>query len=277
MSEKIFFYNHNNDHFNIGDFLCTPKHYFNFKLRPEKSNNLQDTLIIGGGTYNRSFGLNYINKYSKPINIGWGLGVTINKNNPHQVNNIREVISEALNIYDICSTRDNDIIKWNEKLLFVPCVSVMNDIIELPAGNKTGIFLNADKKRTNADTIKRYNHFESERLIFCTNAIDELEFRHFFSQTNKIITNSYHVAYWGLLSGRSVAITGYSSKFSSLIKLFNLDESMLLHYNKSDLTKIDNNISAFLKNGDYYQQLVNHRDYISEFRNRNIKFAEILR
>ena len=277
MSEKIVYYHHNKDHFNIGDFLCTPKHYFNFTAGGKLNQKSGGVLILGGGTYNSSFGAEYVKNFHLPINIGWGLGVTIDRDNPEDLKRSKDSIAAAADLFDACSTRDIENAQLNGKLHFVPCVSVMSDIVELMPGNKTGIFLNADKYRTSIETIRHYSNGQNPGILFSTNAIDELEFRYLFSKTNQIITNSYHVAYWGLLSGRQVAVAGYSSKFSSLIKLFNLDESKLLRYDKNNLQGLDHHIEEVLNNPHYYQQVPNHRDYISEFRSINIKYAETLR
>jgi|GEM_PF-1082925 len=277
MDNNVIFYHHSKQHFNIGDYLCTPKHYFNFKISTRDVSDEPKVLIIGGGTYNRSFGTDYINKYNVPINIGWGLGVTINRNDSQDLARIDQSITEALETFDACSTRDIDISKKYKKLHFVPCVSVMNNIVEIQSGKKTGIFLNADLKRTSVKTINKFRNSYKSDLIFSTNAINEIEFRHLFRQTDKIITNSYHVAYWGFLSGRNVAVIGYSSKFKSLIKLFDLDENNLLMYKKNNLNRLDDHIEKILNDNSYYQNVNDHIDYISEFRKTNISYAETLR
>ncbi len=276
MANEVQFYHHNKKNFNIGDYLCTPSHYFNFKYFEPDLSNKPSALFVGGGTYNKSFGTDNINDYNFPVNIGWGLGITINNKNTQDLKKIRETISKALNIYDICSTRDKEISEMFENLYFVPCVSVMNNIVEVQTGTKTGIFLNDDKKRTSIDTINKFRYQNSRDIVFSTNAVNEIEFRYLFGQTNKIITNSYHVSYWGLLSGRSVAIIGYSSKFESLMKLFNLNKERLLTYKKNNLNLIDQHIELALNNNDYFQNIVDPKKYISEFRKINIKYADTL-
>ena len=62
-------------------------------------------------------------------------------------------------------------------------------------------------------------HQEQRR---CSNFVD------IFQNNQHIITNSYHAAYWGLLSGHNVTLLGYSSKFTSLLKIFNLDDNLLI-------------------------------------------------
>jgi polysaccharide pyruvyl transferase WcaK-like protein len=55
--------------------------------------------------------------------------------------------------------------------------------------------------------------------MFITNQAPEKDFMKCLAQSSHIITSSYHGAYWGLLSGRTVTLMGYSFKFKSLLNI----------------------------------------------------------
>lgn len=91
-----------------------------------------------------------------------------------------------------------------------------------------------------------------------------------------IITNSYHAAYWGLLSGHNVTLLGYSSKFSSLLNIFNLDDNLLIKVIKGD-NKLTLKALENINNLENSYKLVDSKSVLKEFRNKNIDFINSLK
>lgn len=105
---------------------------------------------------------------------------------------------------------------------FVPCPSVFNDIVNIPVGKKQILILGG------SDTIGRSVHDIPNVTM------NSKEYVSAFSAASRVITNSYHTAYWSLLSGREIKLLGYSSKFCDLFKIFDLDISLISQYVKGD-------------------------------------------
>jgi hypothetical protein len=71
-------------------------------------------------------------------------------------------------------------------------------------------------------------------VIFATNTIELSAFTAAFARTGTLVTNSFHAAYWGLLSGRGVHIIGYSSKFTNLAALFGFVSDSVVKVRRGD-------------------------------------------
>jgi hypothetical protein len=120
----------------------------------------------------------------------------------------------------------------------VPCPSVFHPLCDTPVGTEDGIILNGGKPSGN-NALKFLEQMASEGLVVGTNYMHLQPFTESFAKTRRIVTNSYHVAYWGLLSGREISIVGYSSKFRSLAQLFDLSPQSIPIYRKgSDPTSL---------------------------------------
>jgi hypothetical protein len=237
--------------FNIGDFLCTPDNYFSIESEKNFS-------IIGGGVWN-------IEKYGTDNNsentILWAAGKSIkefNKIVPISSNNFR---------YAEWSVRDKNLIE--DKSRFVPCVSCLNnEVLKEPIGNKTLFFTNA-----NTSVSPNIQLQETENTLVMKNNETYESFIKKWEQCDRIITNSYHGIYWSLLSGRSVSPFGYSSKFISVMKLFNMElpKENIYSYKTQEL------FNEMLKRKEQkFFSLKTRELFKNEFINLNYEYAEKL-
>lgn len=208
--------------FNIGDYLSSPRHYFDFHCYSIEKSSIKKILILGGGAFN-DFGNNIASLIESDRKIAWGIGRSIPYSERYA--KITGPISTSFSFF---GSRDRSLLAVNSTL--VPCVSVMGDIVDIPPGAAFGIFLNQNPAVSGSAISDAFSLINADTdTIVGTNALSETEFRARFARTGRIITNSYHIAYWGLLSGRQVALIGYSSKFSSLFDLFQIPDNITLY------------------------------------------------
>lgn len=113
-----------------------------------------------------------------------------------------------------CRDKTND-------MQLVPCPSVFHPIVDTPAGTEAVLIVGG------SDTVGRDT---SQLRASVTQPYDV--YHQQFSKADRVVTNSYHTAYWSLLSGRRVKLIGYSSKFASLLQLFDEDPSQYVAYDK---------------------------------------------
>ncbi len=222
---------------NIGDVLCTPDNYFD--ITSEK-----DLTIVGGGVWN-------IEKLSKePASkhtIVWAAGRSIRY--PNVANRLPDTKFLAAGFRDILDLKD--------KNMFLPCVSCLHEeIVKEPIGNKTLIFTNANEQ------VSAIIDKKDSNKIYLTNDCSEAEFLSVWRQCDKVITNSYHGIYWSLLSSRSVAPYGYSSKFKNVTAIFGIEfpnENFYPVASKNTLKDLIDRNQKFIKSKasmlDYFQQL----------------------
>ena len=207
--------------FNLGDFLCSPRHYFQFELSEA---TVHRPVVLGGGAYN-DLGIASVKDTQATCSIAWGIGRSV----PYLSNESLPSLQEALTVFSAFSTRDPALA--NEGCRLVPCVSVMHDLVDLPPGKETMLILNQNP--VVGGIGKLGEDAESRFDAFAHNALPEQDFVALFEASGRIVTNSYHGAYWALLSGREVQLIGYSSKFDSLLALLNLDASPI-RYRRGD-------------------------------------------
>ena len=236
--------------FNIGDSLCTPDVYFD--ISSEK-----DLRIIGGGVWN-------IKKYGSDTDaqktILWAAGES------HKDNMQRFTDITPFKFLE-WSGRDRDLLK--DKSRFVPCVSCFNDILlQAPKNSKTLIFTNA-----NNAVSSKINMQETDNLLIMTNAVSYNEFMEKWEQCDRVITNSYHGIYWSLLSGREVSPFGYSSKFISVMRLFDLELPVKQLYNNRGRYSLTDLVS---NNDKKFFKLDNPQAYLNEFKRLNLEFVNKL-
>jgi hypothetical protein len=67
---------------------------------------------------------------------------------------------------------------------------------------------------------------------FLLNSCTAQQFEDRLALTSRVLTNSFHGAYWGWLSGREVGLVGYSSKFVSLARAMGIDHRVMPRYEK---------------------------------------------
>lgn len=261
--DKIVFFHKSPPMFNIGDFLSSPRHYFLF-LRT-MSHAAPSTLICGGGAFN-DMGLSVTRRSDARVKIAWALGRSI------PFGDVAPATSQSLESeFTYLSSRDKEF--CSGRINFVPCASVFNKIVDIEPDGETGLFLNASPVASGAELSQiLYKH---RSLVIGTNALPERVFRNAFSRTSRIVTNSYHVAYWSLLSGRSTALVGYSSKFVNLLSIFDLP-LILQRYKRGDSGGLANSIELALSDKHSFVKLRNHVEYKAGFRFLNANYARAL-
>ena len=165
------------------------------KYMAHKSNTV--FIIGGGGIINQNNNWNkWINNLMTDSNkvIGWGIGF-----NQHYGSKIDiELNTQGFSILGI---RD-----FNQPIRYVPCASCMGKALEKNAKTirKVGCithYANADHK---FDCPTIYNNQDFHEII------------KFISETDVIITNTYHAMYWSTLMGKKVILfDSFSNKFDN--------------------------------------------------------------
>jgi hypothetical protein len=202
---------HYGDMTNVGDYLSSPRHYFDFDCA-------RRTVIVGGGASNNFFAKRALQK--RGVRVVWGVGQSWPFG--REMSTIDGTLKYLLRrvTYAKASTRDPALA--SPILPLVPCVSVFHPITETPPGRETGVIVNGSERVSGDIEALRHRLATTVggEIVFATNTIDLDDFEAAFARTRTLITNSFHAAYWGLLSGRAVHIIGYSSKFTNLARLF---------------------------------------------------------
>jgi hypothetical protein len=261
---RLAFIHHTTSIFNLGDYLSSPRHYFRF-VPPAAGKPIA---VIGGGVFG-----NYdaVRKNIVGIDlaarrrIGWGVGLSVKS-----VGTRSSKMDAFSNQMDFNATRDPDLA--TEEVRFCPCSSVFNAITELPPGREVGILLNHSPKVSGADPLRlnaRYAH-----LAVGGNALSENDFRAIFSRIGHIVTNSYHTAMWGLLSGRSVGVIGFSSKYANVLKMFGIAGDYQ-HCEKGDTDGLVKAIDRVIGE-NLFVAAPNASERREEFRQLNLAYARNL-
>jgi len=251
--------------FNLGDLLSCPLYYFDFYSENKESFrgkyfDKADTVILGGGAYT-DFGRPLNIPYDKSI--AWGIGSSIRGKDSFP--------PKAVNLpYKLYGIRDPESAMNDGDVL--PCVSCMHSFVLMRPEKEMSIFLNKDSDIIAAGKYAG-NSFRGDHVY--SNALNELAFMKVFGKSGYIITNSYHVAYWSFLSGRKVALLGYSSKLRSLCRLLELNPDIVNYYDtKSDVAEINKLIEKIIKNKEF-NELKNFQDARHSCIEKNIKFAKL--
>ena len=249
--------------FNLGDFLCSPRHYFSFEaVRP--------VCVIGGGAFN-DLATAEARRVKGRTRVSWAIGRTLGFRDAASPPDRAAVFS----LFAVASTRDLQ--EVGETICFVPCVSVLHPLVETKPGTAVGLFLSADDQGASLSSKSILEHQSRVRpdLVLGTNAMSEETFIGAFAKTNEVVTNSYHVAYWSLLSGRSVAVLGYSTKFTSLLEAFGLPSEAVYRYSRGDGEGLARLVEKALDERRFVS-LPDYRSVRQEFRAVNLRFAERL-
>lgn len=250
--------------FNLGDFLCTPLHFFDFGVKEQQIRipfgAKIDGTVLGGGAYN-DLGLSQNVDFRSTVL--WGVGSSLHGKDAHP--------TKATNLpYLLYGVRDIDAVEDDKH--FLPCVTCMHPNASIKPGEETSVFLNFDKGITDYRHFKNLPLFREGGVSLLSNNLSEAEFLKEFSKTKRVITNSFHVAYWSLLSGRAVSIIGYSTKFRSLLRMAAVDEGALHHYDVSDQASLENLISDILRK-DLFINVNNSSSLRNDCIERNLSFA----
>jgi hypothetical protein len=258
------------DIFNIGDYLCSPRHWFAFGSADTRLLGFDDisdcdALVLGGGAFTKDLGMEVVQGCNAKRKVLWGVGVS---QDPRKKLDRHPLEIEITRFYNLASTRDRQL--TGEKLSFVPCPSVMSSLVDIKPGNDLGIFFNANPKRSPQGFIDQLKN-DAQWKVF-DNSISELGFRQEFSKIGRVVTNSYHMAFWSLLSGREVMLFGYSSKFISLLDLFCIPISQYINYDKNNPLSL----KLMFERTDWSRNWVSLGDpqaFKEEFRHLNLNFA----
>ena len=264
--ENIHFRRNRPAHFNLGDFLCTPLHYFDFDVNEYQTQvflrGKAHKTILGGGAYN-DLGVGQDVDFGQTV--AWGLGSS--QHGPDSLPTNADDLP-----YLLYGVRDPDAVSEDGKIL--PCVSCLHPLVMLPPGAATNVFLNFDHGITNMGQARQHSLFQGPSALgLYTNNLPELAFMKAFSESGRIITNSFHVAYWSLLSGRRVSIIGYSSKFRSLLKLVGLSPALQSYYSVSDQAALIDSIGKIVGADEFYS-LPKHGSLRDDCIQRNLRFAQ---
>lgn len=251
--------------FNLGDYLSSPRHYFRFVPRPSG----RPVAVIGGGVfgrYERLRGPAAAIDIDQRARVAWAVGLSLKGD----VGGGVERFVEMARVFDAISTRDPD--HASEGVPFCPCSSVLNGIVDLPPGDRTGILLNFDPRASGRNPLAMLGTFRD--VVVGVNAVSERDFRRLFARCGRIVTNSYHTAFWGLLSGREVAIIGFSSKYDSIRAMFDLP-LMPTRYAMGDAESLREAIASALRTNSFVS-LDDAAAWRERFRGLNRHYAERL-
>lgn len=213
---------------NIGDYLCSPRHYVELETKREQ------LYILGGGVF-KDYGLKYLRKQRIALSdcILWGVGTS---RKYHQRDTTPVDLSSTL----AWGIRDQ--IDYGGKNAYLPCVSCLHPMLGKAQENKekkgTVIFLNKDSSVTQLD--RDFEATLTERYPLVTNNCSEENIAGTLRDYDHIITNSYHGTYWGLLSGCRVTVIAYSDKFNSLLEMLKLPQDKIITYVRSEERSLEN-------------------------------------
>lgn len=220
MLYEVVFVHHQPSLRNIGDELCSPRHYFDF-IEPRAR-----IAIIGGGVFS-DLGEKALDRLRIPASdaVLWGVGRSV-KRAGDRLQVIENLPHLAWGLRDLDGVADAS--------HFLPCVSCLHPMLDVPvAGDKTLLFVNADQRVTREADVPALQRLAAEKgWSFLQNSCSDEEMQAALAGCTRVVTNSFHGAYWSLLSGHAVKVIGYSSKFESLFRALRLPVNALLRYEK---------------------------------------------
>lgn len=216
VQDGIVFIHHRPARGNVGDLLCSPRHYFRFT-------GAQPGLVVMGGGVWVELGLRHLRKmgYAPAATVLWGAGQSL------PADQALEPVAELPYLHWGLRDRDGVVSERH----FLPCVSCLHPMLDVPvpATGSTLLLLNADSAVTTPAELQAIAALSAARgWTLLGNNCSPAQMAAALAQSRQIVTNSFHGAYWGLLAGRSVALLGYSSKFRSLLQTLALDPQRLL-------------------------------------------------
>lgn len=259
----VLFIHHQPARGNVGDELCSPKHYFHLATeRPVLA-------IVGGGVF-MDFGVKQLRQanLSPQEAVLWGSGLSF-----------RDPAASPAKISSLPHLRWGlrDLDQVVDEKHFLPCVSCLHPMLDIPAAaDGTLLFLNIDDRVTSQEAraaISALAEARNWRLLF--NDCTPEEIADGLASSRHLVTNSFHGAYWGLLSGHAITLMGYSSKFYSLFHALGLPTSAILRFDRGDAESLLAGIES-VHDETQAVRLIDAPAKLAAFRARNMIFAEEL-
>lgn len=236
--------------------------------------------IIGGGVF-ADLGLSALSRHDVKESdaILWGAGQSVKRPGHKAV-----LVSELP--YADWGLRDID--KLADANRFLPCVSCLHPMLDIQSqGDRTLIFLNADPRVTDGAAQAELQKMAHTRgWDFLMNSCAEGEFEEKLSSASRVLTNSFHGAYWSWLSGREVGLVGYSSKFVSLARSMGIQDGSMLRYEKPrkvagilrwlrrDVMSLPALMQKLASDDSFYTRLPDPKAVRQRFRLINLEFAQ---
>ncbi len=192
---------------NIGDLVCNPMDYFDYdnvtrfcvrpmppppRHTPPDACPKADAYIFGGGGITTMVRKMADRDVTSGIKIAWGIGQSIRGETA--------AITNVLGDFDLVGSRDIGIpgTEW------VPCVSCMSPLFDKEYEKKydVAVWLNSSQA-----IHKFYDPVRNNQCSFA-DAIS------YIGSARKLVTTSYHGAYWATLLGiPAIIVRAYSTKF----------------------------------------------------------------
>ncbi|MGP3726548.1 hypothetical protein [Cereibacter sphaeroides] len=220
---------------NIGDQLASPMLYFDF-------NNLgsRKILVVGGGAIPDA--LEVFPSEQHDARIVWGVGKSeplVQSSKEKRKIIKRRIKSRLASLLELIFKAETRVVSSRElrtaASYLVPCPSCLHPVCTKPRGKGVAVVLNAnDRVSGSADSVLNDLKRDFPGIELVTNSIDEVQLLSLFGRTDWIITNSYHMTYWSLLSGGKVTPIAHSSKIPGLLSLFDLPREAAATYRSGD-------------------------------------------
>lgn len=233
------------DTVNTGDKACSPYHYFDFpdsqwfdlKDKIPKA----DVVIYGGGAIEPKLRSEKIHhELSARKVVGWGIGTSRSGSKSNL-----ELVSDL----DLCGVREfGRDVSFNENYFYVPCVSCMSPLLDIPYKEDMEIAVYEHGAKGNMPTFDGMPKLNNRAPL--DEAIE------FLGRSSVVITNSFHGTYWALLLGKKVICFPFSSKFYGY-------KSKPYYANKDNWEK-------------GVSQALNYTEYLDECRDINRSFYQKL-
>lgn len=194
-------FSHYYDTPNIGDKMCAPYHYFQYRDTEviDIRNELPDceAVIYGGGAIEPLLRTDKIHhRVTARSKIAWGIGTSRRGKNDH---------GPLVDDLDLCGVREFGREDPDRKIYYVPCVSCMSPLLD------------KSYEVTNEVVVYSHGHFDSgfseKGMPFLKNNATFEEAISFIGSAETVITNSFHGTYWSLLMGKKTVCVPFSSKF----------------------------------------------------------------
>lgn len=186
---------------NIGDVMCAPYHYFDFK--EGQSFDLSDEIppceavIYGGGAIEPKLRTERLHhNVDAKTKIAWGVGTSRRG---------RQDFGPLVDDLDLCGVREFGREIGQKRTYYVPCASCMSPEFDRVQGPVHDVVFY---------THGVYELFDSEGLPRMNNRASNLRKAiEFLASGDTVVTNSFHGTYWALLLGKKVVCIPFSSKF----------------------------------------------------------------